>query len=164
VHIISNAFKEGELIPAKYTCDGENISPLLQIEESPRDTKYFALIMDDPDSKEGTFTHWIIYNIPANLTELPERLPDSGKLPDGSCQGINDFGKSGYGGPCPGKGRHRYVFKLYALDSSLNPVLPVSRASIDEVLKGHIIAQANLIGLYERKTSLFQKLKNIINK
>ncbi len=146
--LTSTAFSDGGPIPIRHTCDGEDLSPRLTWSGAPPRTASFALIMDDPDAPVGTFTHWLLHDIPAALAELPEGVKP-GQV------GItlkNDFGRPGYGGPCPprGHGRHRYFFTLYALDvPSLGT--PASRAALEAVMRGHILATARLVGTYERK-------------
>ncbi|MCS7184761.1 MAG: YbhB/YbcL family Raf kinase inhibitor-like protein [bacterium] len=148
--LYSRAFENNGLIPKKYTCDGEDISPPLKWSNPPANTKSFALIADDPDAPIGTWVHWVIYNIPADKTELPEGLAKKYKLEDGTIQGINDFGKYGYGGPCPPSGTHRYFFKLYALDTILPEKQNLRKNDLLEMIKGHILAEAQLIGKYFR--------------
>ena len=120
MNIVSSAFENEGNIPSKYTCDGENISPELNWSDFPDGTKSFALIAYDPDAPMGTWVHWVIYDIPSNVNSLPEGVPSDEKLSFGAVHGINDFKDTGYGGPCPPKGVHRYFFKLYALDKMLN--------------------------------------------
>jgi Raf kinase inhibitor-like YbhB/YbcL family protein len=117
--LTSAAFEEAEMIPPKYTCDGADISPPLTWGPVPEQTESIALICDDPDAPMGTFVHWVLYDVPAETTELPENVPNDTTLPDGAAQGTSDFGRIGYGGPCPPGGTHRYFFKIYALDKKL---------------------------------------------
>lgn len=145
LHLTSQAFNEKEAIPSKYTCDGENISPPLQWEGAPTGTKSFVLIVDDPDAPSKTWTHWIVYNISSGTTECKE-----GAAPYGSLQGINDFGQTEYGGPCPPSGTHRYFFKLYALDELLTLPQGAEKQQIENKIKGHILAEDRLIGIYKR--------------
>ncbi len=151
--IVSTAFENGGLIPERYTCKGENISPPLRWTGVPPEARSLVLICDDPDAPGGTFNHWVIYNIPPSVTELPEGVPPLPTLPalGDSLQGFNSFGKIGYGGPCPPPGpAHRYFFRLYALDKTLD--LP-PKARKDEVLKameGHILAVAETMGRFSR--------------
>jgi Raf kinase inhibitor-like YbhB/YbcL family protein len=149
----TNAFKPTEAIPTKYTCDGADVSPDLTWDDAPQDTKSFALICDDPDAPGGTFTHWVLYGLAATVTELPENLPSKEEVDSPSCkQGTNDFGKAGYGGPCPPRGsRHRYFFKLYALDTDVQLSPKAKKRELETAIKGHILAQAELIGTYQRK-------------
>jgi Raf kinase inhibitor-like YbhB/YbcL family protein len=149
--IVSPAFQAGEKVPQKYTCDGKDVSPPLSWYEPPAGTQSFALISDDPDAPGGTWVHWVIYDLPAGKTGLPEGIPKTETLPDGSKQGVTDFQSIGYGGPCPPAGKpHRYFFKLYALNSNL--VLPPKAAKTDllKAMEGRVLAQAELIGLYQR--------------
>ena len=148
--IASTGFAAGQPIPAVYSCHGRNVSPPLAWAGAPGATKSFALILDDPDAPSGTFVHWVLYNVPAGSRNLPEAVPGRAKLDDGSLQGTNGAGGTGYTGPCPPSGTHHYHFKLYALDSALS--LP-SGATKDQVLKamqGHILAQAELIGTFSK--------------
>ena len=149
--ISSMAFKEGEPIPQKYTCDGEDISPALEWQSVPSDAKSLALIADDPDAPMGTWVHWVIFNIPQSATGLSENVPTKQSLPNGALQGKNDFGNFGYGGPCPPGGTHRYYFKLYALDTMLKLSAGITKADLLKAMEGHIVAQAQLMGRYSRK-------------
>ena len=147
----SAAFRAGDMIPAKYTCDGENMSPPLKWSNAPEGTKSFALIADDPDAPGGTWVHWVVYNIPAGARELPEKASQTKKLPPGSLEGVTDFRANTYGGPCPPSGVHRYFFKLYALDTALNFRAGASKKQLLDAMKGHILAQAELVGKYKRQ-------------
>lgn len=149
--IISSAFKEGELIPSKYTCDGENISPQLSWINAPAGTKSFALINDDPDAPIGDWVHWILYNIPVESKELVENSSKKKLLPVNTIEGNNDWGRIGYGGPCPPSGTHRYFFKIYALDVVLPVKQGTTKKQLLDAMKGHILATAQLIGKYKRK-------------
>lgn len=143
----SPAFADGANIPRRQTCDGENQSPRLTWRDPPTGARSFALIVDDPDAPSGTFTHWVLFNIPGGTTELAEGAT-------GGRSGRNDFGKSGYGGPCPPKGHgpHRYFFKLSALDvEALKLGDGASRAQVEAAVQGHVLATAQLVGRYERK-------------
>lgn len=147
----STAFKEGGEIPVKYTCDGQDISPPLVWDEPPHLTQAFALIVDDPDAPGDVFTHWIIFNLPANVHELGEGIPTQERLENGALQGKNDFGRIGYGGPCPPRGpAHRYRFTIYALDKPLDLEPGVSKKQLIDAVKGHILAQGQLISIYQR--------------
>lgn len=147
----STAFPEGEKIPVKYTCEGQDVSPPLAWGEPPQGTQAFTLIMDDPDAPRRVFTHWVLFNLPAPTQELPEAIPAQGQLPSGALQGKNDFGKIGYGGPCPPPGPpHRYRFILYALDKPLNLMAGVSKKQVLDAMEGHILARGQLIGTYQR--------------
>ena len=142
----STAFANGQAIPKRYTCDGENVSPPLTWSGAPAAAKSFVLIVDDPDAPRGTFTHWILFNLPAGTRALPQGAT---AFPAGSGQGVNDFGKAGYGGPCPPSGRHRYVHQLYALNTRLSLDKP-TRKQIDAALQGHVLVRATLMGTYQR--------------
>jgi Raf kinase inhibitor-like YbhB/YbcL family protein len=144
--ISSSAFQEGGGIPSKFTCDGSDKSPSLRIEQIPGEAKSLALIADDPDAPSGLFTHWIAWNIDPKTSEIAE-----GSVSSGAVQGQNDFGKSGYGGPCPPSGTHRYFFKIFALDRQLDLPAGTKRAQLDAAMKGHVIAQGQLMGRYSRK-------------
>ncbi|MFZ2410600.1 MAG: YbhB/YbcL family Raf kinase inhibitor-like protein [Candidatus Methanoperedens sp.] len=152
--ISSEIFKDGETIPAEYTCDGKNVSPALLLEGIPAGAKSIALIMDDPDAPGGMFVHWVLYNIPASTRKLPEGMPKNETLGDGSRQGMTDFGRVGYGGPCPPKGTHRYYFKIYALSTMLSLQPGASKKQLENAMKGHILAQGELMGRYERQKSM----------
>ncbi len=142
----SGAFPQNGMIPAKYTCDGAGVSPPISIAGVPKETKSLALVVDDPDAPVGTWVHWVVWNIGAGTREIPENA-----VPQGAVEGMNDFRKRKYGGPCPPSGTHRYFFKLYALDAPL-PLKPgAAKAQVEEAMKGHVLAQAELIGLYRRE-------------
>ncbi|BAZ53291.1 PEBP family protein [Nostoc sp. NIES-4103] len=147
----STAFDANGLIPAKYTCDGEDISPPLIWDEVPRGTQSIVLIVDDPDAPGRTFIHWVVYNIPATIRQLPEKIAAVKTLPNGGVQGKNDFGKLGYGGPCPPGGIHRYFFKIYALDQELNLSAGATKNQILAAMESHVLAKADLIGRYQRQ-------------
>jgi len=151
MEIKSPAFKEGELIPSKYTCDGPDISPPLEWSDAPAGTRSFALISDDPDAPVGTWVHWVIFNIPANVNKLDEDVPKKDVLSNGARQGRNDFGRFGYGGPCPPGGTHRYYFKLYALDKELDLKAGSTKRDLLKAMEGHVLAEAYLMGKYKRK-------------
>jgi hypothetical protein len=147
--LTSTAFAEGQPIPKRYTCDGENVSPPLAWSGVPAATKRLVLVVDDPDAPGGLFTHWIVFNLPPSTSTLPEVVKPAAN--QGISQGTNDFGKPGYGGPCPPKGRHRYVFHLFALESWPDGLTQPSRAKLDAALqKGHVLAQTALTGTYQR--------------
>jgi len=148
--LTSNAFKQEEMIPEKYTCDGKNVSPSLKWENAPENTKSFALICDDPDAPAGTWVHWVIFDIPVDVHSLKENVTQVQELANGARQGINGFHKFGYGGPCPPGEEHRYFFKLYALDKMLNLKAGVTKSELEKAMGKHIIEQAELIGLYAR--------------
>ena len=150
--ITSPAFEEGKPIPAKHTCDGKDVSPPLKWTGVPAAAKTLALTVDDPDAPVGDWFHWILYNLPVSTTELPEGLPKSENLPKGGKQGMNDFKRLGYGGPCPPPGKpHRYFFKLYALDVQLNLPANITGKEFLNALTNHVIAQTTIMGTYERK-------------
>jgi Raf kinase inhibitor-like YbhB/YbcL family protein len=146
----SSAFDGGGAIPAKYTCDGAESSPPLSWSGAPAGTKAFALIADDPDAPAGTWVHWVAWNIPAETSALKEGLAKGGQLPDGTRQGMTDFKRAGYGGPCPPSGTHRYFFKLYALDAPLDLPPSTDKSKLEASMKVHILAQAELMGTYAR--------------
>jgi hypothetical protein len=142
-------------IPARYTCDSDDVSPPLAWDDAPNGTKSFALIVDDPDAPDPAapkmvYVHWVLYDIPASTSSLPEGATAK-TLPAGTRQGKNDFGKSDYGGPCPPIGRHRYFHKLYALDTSLGDRGQLSKNELLAAIKGHVLGEAQLVGTYERK-------------
>jgi Raf kinase inhibitor-like YbhB/YbcL family protein len=150
LQLTSPSFHDGA-IPRAYTCDGSDTSPKLSWTAPPATTKSLALIVIDPDAPQGTFVHWVLYNLPPSTRELPEGLPAQPQLPDGSRHGLNDFPKIGYGGPCPPKNsRHRYRFILYAVDTKLDLPSGISRKQVEEALKGHILAYGELRALYGR--------------
>lgn len=144
--ISSPAFAAGGYIPAKYTCDGEDVNPPLRLAAVPPRTKSLALIVDDPDAPVGTWVHWVVWNIPPETTEIPEN-----SLPAGAVQGINDFRRPRYGGPCPPSGAHRYFFKVYALDTLLGLDAGATRAQLESAIRGHVIGQGEIVGLYRRQ-------------
>jgi Raf kinase inhibitor-like YbhB/YbcL family protein len=146
----SNAFKEGEFIPRKYTCDDINVSPPLEWDRIPGKAKSLALICDDPDAPMGTWVHWVIYNIPVNINNLTENIPGDKVLETGALQGTNDFRKTGYGGPCPPGGTHRYYFKIYALDSELELNPGATKGELLHAMEGHILSDGKLMGKYSR--------------
>lgn len=144
--IQSPAFKNNQVIPTKYTCDGEGINPPLLFSDVPENTQSFALLVDDPDAPSGTFTHWIVWDISPNTSKVGEN-----SVPNEASQGLSDAGKIGYIGPCPPSGTHRYFFKLHALDTKFNLSGTVKREDFDNAMSGHIISQAQLIGFYSRE-------------
>ncbi len=151
--IESSAFGEGQKIPPVYTCDGRDISPPLNWSGVPAETKSLALILDDPDAPDPpapkrTWVHWILYNLPASLSGLPAAVRIIA-LPAGTRQGVNDWKDTKYSGPCPPIGRHRYFFKLYALDTVLPDLKRPTKGRLEEAMRGHVIAQATLIGTYQ---------------
>ncbi|MHA2620810.1 MAG: YbhB/YbcL family Raf kinase inhibitor-like protein [bacterium JZ-2024 1] len=149
--LTSTAFKDGEAIPGDYTCDGRNVSPPLSWENAPKGAEGFAIIMDDPDAPRGTFTHWIIVNIPANETGLQEGIPKTEKLENGAIQGKNSAGEIGYFGPCPPSGTHRYIFRIYALHMKLDLQPGADIAQVEATMRDHIMGKAELMGTYSRQ-------------
>jgi len=149
--IASTAFEEGGMIPRQYTCDGADISPPLSFSSVPEGTKSLALIADDPDAPMGTWVHWVLFNIPPDTTGLPENVPTDQTLANGAKHGVSDFGKFGYGGPCPPSGTHRYYFKLYALDAMLDLSGRVTKKNLLSAMEGHILAEGQLMGKYRRQ-------------
>ena len=147
----STAFQDGTAIPAVYTCDGRDISPPLDWGVPPEGTNSLALISDDPDAPAGTWVHWVIYNLPPTLQGLPEAFPKDAQRPDGTRQGNTDFRRTGYGGPCPPSGTHRYFFKLYSLDTMLSVPPGATARQLEQAMQGHIVAEARLMGTYARK-------------
>ncbi len=144
--LTSPAFAEGAAIPLRFTCDGEDRSPPLTWSDPPEGTRALALVMDDPDAPGGVFTHWLVYDLPADARSLAE-----GELPGGGKQGENDFGRIGYGGPCPPRGeQHRYRFAIYALDAPLDLPPGARRAAVLEAIAGHALARGVLTGTYRR--------------
>jgi hypothetical protein len=150
ITITSSAFTEGALIPKKYTCDAEDISPDLRWSGVPSGAKSVALICDDPDAPVGTWVHWVLFNLPADTTALPAGIPAEAVLKNGARHGKNDFRKLGYGGPCPPGGTHRYFFKIYALDAVLTLESGSTKAQLLDAMKGHILAEGQLMGKYKR--------------
>ncbi len=147
MELISPAFQNNSTIPTVYSCKGDDISPPLQWKNIPDKTHSFVLIMDDPDAPAGIWDHWILFNIPKTTTELSENLS---ALPDGAEYGKNSWGNRAYGGPCPPSGEHRYIFKLYALDTLLNLSAGVDKSTLETAMKGHILATATLTGRYKK--------------
>jgi hypothetical protein len=155
MQLTSQSFVNQNGMAKKFTCDGEDISPALEWSDVPEETKSFALIVDDPDAPDPanpkmTWVHWILYNIPTTVRSLPEGVKDR-DLPKGTFQGLNDWKKTGYGGPCPPIGKHRYFHKLYALNIILPDLTRPTKAKLEEAMEGHILYKAELIGLYQRK-------------
>jgi len=149
--ISSPAFPSGAEIPKANTCQGPDVSPLLTWIDHPPQTQSFALIVDDPDAPAGTWVHWVMWNIPPATHLLPENVPRSARLQSGALQGRNDFGKTGYNGPCPPPGKtHRYFFRLYALDANLTLQPGATRQELDAAMQGHIIGKAEHMGTYRR--------------
>ncbi|RUM29215.1 MAG: YbhB/YbcL family Raf kinase inhibitor-like protein [Aquifex sp.] len=152
MEVFSKSFKNGDVIPTIYTCDGENISPHIAWKNFPLETKSFVLIMDNRDKSSNIFTHWIVYDIPLSVCELPENFPKHPEV-NGIKQGINDRGEIGYFGPCPPRGDeyHRYTFTVYALKiSNLGLPAGVPRSKVEKAIEGFVIAKAQIVGLYKR--------------
>ncbi len=143
---ITTDFEHNGNIPSKYTCDGEDIAPVLHISNVPAGTKELVLIVDDPDCPIGTWVHWLLYNIPADTTVI-----DNNNLPQGVLEGYTDFKRLGWGGPCPPNGVHRYFFKLYALNEKINLKEGAKKSEIENAMRDKIIEKTELIGLYKRK-------------
>jgi Raf kinase inhibitor-like YbhB/YbcL family protein len=151
IQIQSPAFKNNQTIPAQHTCDGPDLSPPLTWKHIPEKAQSIVLIGDDPDAPAGTWVHWVCYDLPPAMKSLPEGVPKSDLLPDGGKQGITDFGSIGYGGPCPPSGVHRYFFKIYALDCELGLPAGKSKKDVEHAMKGHVLAQGQLVGIYSKK-------------
>ncbi len=152
IQLTSTAFAEGQPIPVIHTCDDRNVSPPLSWSNLPAGTKSLALITDDPDAPGGTFVHWVVYGIPPNVTELPQGVPTTEALSNGAKQGTTGFGRVGYAGPCPPRGKpHRYFFKLYALDSELQIKVRATKQDVLNAIKGHVLAEGQLMGTYQRQ-------------
>ena len=155
IQITSEAFKSNKEIPKQYTCDGKDVSPPLKWSDLPADTKSLALIVDDPDAPDPaapmmTWVHWVLYNIPPAATGLPIGV-GSQDLPEGTKEGLNDWKRTGYGGPCPPSGTHRYFFRLFALDTVLDLPSSATAKQLTGAMKGHIVDQTQLMGLYSRR-------------
>lgn len=152
--LTSPVFKAGGPIPARFTCDADDVSPPLAWSGAPEATRSFALIVDDPDAPDPkapkmVYVHWVLFDMPPDTTSLPEHTTSS-NIPKGSKEGRNDWKKLGYGGPCPPIGRHRYFFKLYALDTLLGDLGRADKAAVEKAMRGHVVAHAELVGTYER--------------
>lgn len=147
--LTSSALQAQHMIPTRFTCDGAQHSPPLAWSGAPAQTRTFALIVDDPDAPHGTFTHWVLFNLPGDVDHLDERIAPEPRLANGALQGRNDFGRSGYGGPCPPRGEtHRYRFTLYALDAPLSLQAGVTRKQVVQALQPHLLDQAQLVSVY----------------
>jgi Raf kinase inhibitor-like YbhB/YbcL family protein len=152
ISVTSPAFQEGKDIPAKYTCDGPNISPPLDWETAAsNEIRSFALVCDDPDAPRTAWVHWVVCDLPADTRSLRENIPTSQTLSGGAKQGMSDFGSIGYGGPCPPNGAHRYLFKVFALDKALNLKPGFTKAELVKEMEGHVVAQGQLMGKYARR-------------
>ncbi len=151
MELTSPALVEGGSIPRQYTKDGRNLSPPLQWSDPPENTRSLALICEDPDAPRGTFTHWVVFNLPPQTRDLGEGASPAGALPGGTVEGTNDFGKIGYGGPAPPPGKpHRYFFKLYALDRALDLPSGATKPQLLAAMKGRLLAEAQVMGTYGR--------------
>lgn len=151
LEVTSTAFRNGDAIPKPYTADGQDISPPLKWADPPSGTRSLAVICEDPDAPRGTFTHWLLFNLPADARELSDNILNEKTLPNGARQGANDFGKIGYGGPSPPPGKpHRYFFKLYALDQMLDLPVGSTKGQLRDAMKGHVLAEGDLLGVYGR--------------
>ncbi len=152
--ITSPAFQPNASIPAKYTCQGDDLSPALEWAAPPAGTKSLALILDDPDAPMGTWVHWVVYNLPASARGLPENASQgaskTANLPEGALQGMNSFNRVNYGGPCPPSGEHHYIFHLYALDTVISGD-SLNKEALLKAMAGHILAQGELVGLYKKQ-------------
>src|SRR3989441_9866969 len=144
--VTSSAFQEGGNIPSKFTCDGADVNPALRLEGAPAEAKSLTLIVDDPDAPVGLFTHWLVWNIDSKTTEIAEN-----SVPKGAVQGTNDYPNLGYGGPQPPSGTHRYYFKIFALDRTLDLKSWAKRRELDAAMRGHIVGQGELMGRYSKK-------------
>lgn len=151
IAVTSPAFEDGGMIPKKFTCDGQDISPPLHIDGVPSEARSLTLIADDPDAPSGTWVHWVLYDLPPNTTELPENTPVDEEIQNGARHGVTDFKRFGYGGPCPPSGTHRYYFKVYALDTMLDLSGSVTKADIIKAMQGHVLAEGQLMGRYARQ-------------
>jgi len=143
--ITSSAFEHNQLMPQKFTCDGDDVNPPLQFSDVPEGTKSLTLVVDDPDAPVGLWVHWTVWNIKSDTTEIVEN-----SVPSGGVEGVTSFGNVGYGGPCPPSGEHRYFFKLYALDTELDLSTESDKEDLEEAIVGHVLDKAELIGLYKR--------------
>lgn len=151
IKLQSSAFKKGYSIPSKYTCDGANISPQLKWNNPAKGTKTFAIIVTDPDAPSGEFVHWVVYNIPDSVLTLHEDVTPTRNIPDEVMLGTNGAGRVGYFGPCPPSGTHRYFFKIYALDTALHLEAGADKGDVMKAMKGHILAEGELMGKYQRQ-------------
>lgn len=151
IKVTSPAFEDSAMIPSKYTCDGENISPQIDWSGIPDTAKSIALIADDPDAPRGTWVHWVVYNIPPETAGFAENVPRADTLENGAVHGTTDFGRKGYGGPCPPGGTHRYYFKVYALDTMLEFEGDIDKAMLVQAMEGHVLAEGALMGRYSRQ-------------
>ena len=147
----SAAFLEGERIPSRHTCDGQDVSPPLSWKDVPAGTGSFALIVHDPDAPRGDWVHWVLFDLPPGFRDLPEAFPAEERPAPGGVSGVTDFGRTGYGGPCPPSGTHRYVFAIYALDAPLDLPPRATRGQVEKAMGGHVLGEARLTGTYSRE-------------
>jgi Raf kinase inhibitor-like YbhB/YbcL family protein len=152
LEVKSESFGSMEVIPAEFTCDGNDVSPQISWKNTPMGTKSIAIICDDPDAPSGTWVHWVCYDIPAVTSSLHKNIMHGDTLPCTGKQGITDFGKNGYNGPCPPSGVHRYFFKVYALDAFLNLPAGKTARDVEKTMKGHVLGYGELVGMYSRKS------------
>ena len=145
--VTSPSFKDGEMLPDKFTCDGENISPAINWRELPMGVKSLALICDDPDAPSGDFVHWVVYNIPADI----EGFKENAEISDIADLGVTDYGRGGYGSPCPPSGVHHYHFKVYALNEMIETEKALDKYDLLDRMEGHILANGEIVGLYKRR-------------
>ena len=150
IDVRSSAFGEGDRIPSDFTCDGADMSPPIEWSGVPAKARSLAVIVEDPDAPAGNWTHWLVYDLPPDLTQLPAGISSGEKLPVAGSQGRTDFGKTGYRGPCPPKGEHRYFFRVYALDAIFRLKPGVSRQELSQAMQGHVLAEGALMGKYDR--------------
>lgn len=150
MQIASPAFAHAEMIPERYTCKGNDISPPLEWKGAPEGSRSFALIFDDPDAPMGTWVHWVVYDLPAECNKLPEDVPEVNPISGGGVQGTNSWGRIGYGGPCPPSGTHRYFLRLYALDTVLGLKAGATKAQLLKAMEGHILDECELMGRYAK--------------
>ena len=150
IEVWSSAFGEGERIPSDFTCEGANMSPPIEWTGVPSAAGSLVVIADDPDAPSGDWVHWLVYDLPPSLTQLPAGIPEGGRLSGGGSQGSSDFGALGYGGPCPPSGTHRYFFKVYALDGMLNLKPGAAKKELLAAMQNHVLAEGRLMGIYER--------------
>ena len=150
IEVRSSSFGEGDRIPVDFTCEGADMSPPIEWSGIPAHARSLAIIVEDPDAPAGNWTHWLVYDLPPDLKQLPAEIPTGGRLSIGGSQGRTDFGKTGYRGPCPPKGEHRYFFKVYALDAMLLLKPGVSKKELFQAMRGHILAEGALMGKYDR--------------
>ncbi|HQI00180.1 MAG TPA: YbhB/YbcL family Raf kinase inhibitor-like protein [Deltaproteobacteria bacterium] len=150
MEVESSAFGQGGMIPSRYTCEGNNVSPPLAWKGAPQGTKSIALVADDPDSPKGSWVHWVYYDIPMQVSHLPENISKRSKPDTGGAQGVNDFRNVGYDGPCPPSGTHRYYFKVYALDTVLGLKPGASKKELLKAMEGHVLSEGTLMGRFAR--------------